>query len=326
MSDIEKALAGLRSTEDVPVPLAKLEDAVPELFETHAHTLGKASEQLGIDLKVANDTMVERGSTSAASAEKSASDVGNKNIADVSHAPILELPLDSLMQDGFLVPGIVKGRLTEEYRRVKRPLLKNLRKDIQPENCNVVMVTSSVSGEGKTYTAINLAMSFALERDLTVLLIDGDVIKGSAGKMLGVDSNATGLTDLLAGNVSDIQDAIRPTNIPSLSFLPAGGEHDLANELLSSDVMKHCIKKLADQDSDRIIIIDSPPLLQTNEANIIAEYAGQVVFVVAEGDTPQKMVTQALTHLDKDKYVGILVNKSAPIGKSYAYGYEYGYE
>ncbi len=239
---------------------------------------------------------------------------------------ILELPLRNLLLDGFLVPDTPKGRMTEEYRRIKRPLLKNLAKESRPDNSNIVMITSSVTGEGKTYTAINLAMSFALERDRTVLLIDADVIKGSAGKILEVSPSALGLTDLLAGDCSDMGQAVLPTNVPSLSFMPAGSLHENTNELLSSSNMTLCINELAEQYSDRIIVVDSSPLLQTNEANILAEHAGQIVFVVAEADTPQKLVTQALDHIDKDKYVGILLNKSNAARHNYGYGYAYGYE
>ena len=357
MSDIEKALAQLRqplasnSTKNGDVvskaaavklagdevekrrdapstdPAVKVQPAPKEVqrawCKSPENNAKAASNRLGVDLLASNQSV----NAPASSKTESASPTDQADVvAGVSRNPIFKLPLQALLNDGFLVPDTPKGRITEEYRRVKRPLLKNLRKDIRPENSNIVMVTSSISGEGKTYTAINLAMSFALERDRTVLLVDGDVLKGSAGKVLGVDQNAPGLTDLLSGDCGDIGDAILTTDVPSLSIVPSGNVHDFANELLSSKGMSDCMNELSERYNDRIIVIDSPPILQTNEANTIAEHAGQVVFVVAEADTPQKTVTQALGHFDKDKYVGILINKSASAGKTYAYGYDYGYE
>lgn len=240
--------------------------------------------------------------------------------------PVFKLPLEELRKNGNLLPDMPKCRITEEYRRIKRPLLKNTLTDSRSPNSNIIMVTSSVAGEGKTYTALNLAMSFTLERDRTVLLIDGDVIKGAAGKALGVEPSANGLIDYLSGNCSEIGQTILQTNVPSFNFMPAGSTNDNANELLSSSNMTRCIDELSKRYSDGIIIIDSPPILQTNEANIIAGYAGQIVFVVAEADTPQKVVSQALGYIEKDKYVGILLNKSHAVNKSYKYGYNYGYE
>lgn len=238
-------------------------------------------------------------------------------------ATLVELPLEQMRKNGYLVPDSAKGLLTEEYRRVKRPLLKNISSNSMTKNSNVIMVTSSISGEGKTYTALNLAMSIALERDRTVLLVDGDVIKGSASGVLGIDRRAKGLTDLLAGDCSDMQQVILATNVPGFNFLPSGSNHDYANELLSSSAMSQCMDELAERYSDRVIVIDSSPMLQTNEAGIMAEHAGQIVFVVAWAETSQKMITEAIQQIDKDTYVGILLNKSNTSGRGYGYGYSY---
>lgn len=362
MSDIEKALATLRLTKDSSVAKS-INENVPvgnctepsnhntngnfegtifdteragsasqngitsqssDFLEQAANTPNGTLEQNVQIAKNDESNAVEPFLTATSTLGKHERNV-SRNDEDETLNPLLELPLQKLLNAGFLVPNVPKGRLTEEYRRVKRPLLKNMRDNTHRENRNIVMVTSSVTGEGKTYTAINLAMSFALERNRTVLLIDGDVIKGSAGKVLGVSPDAIGFTDFLSGDCSNIRDAIFPTNVARLNFLPAGNEKNLANELLSSERMSVCISELAARYSDRIIIIDSPPILQTNEANVISDYAGQIVFVVAEADTPQKTVTQALAHIDKEKYVGILVNKSLSSGKSYSYGYDYGF-
>lgn len=362
MSDIEKALANLKSPyeiskkkSDISLSEASIEAAVRKIGNREAassvspisslRSVRDCPQHEGASLDLpANEENLAHRKSGLSTSERASDNTGktpatsDKKIVSAENGEsgksnpfekkkpesILNLPLDALQKDGYLVPNTPKGRLTEEYRRIKRPLLRNLRQDEFAPNANIVMVTSSVSGEGKTYTAINLAMSFALERNRTVLFVDGDVIKCSAGTVLGVSTETVGLTDVLSGTCPDIGDAIQATNVSSLSFLPAGSENLLANELLSSDGMNDIVDELTGRYSDRIIIIDSPPILQTNEANIICEHAGQVVFVVAEAETPQATVKQALSHIDKDKYVGILINKSNSAGKTYGYGYGYG--
>ena len=338
MNDIERAVARLRLKDKAELKLpenSSRDTDSPDSFESEVDEPRAFSEEdssrspQGASAhqprEASNLSYKTVGSRTLQSREISVLSEQVKPAAVSVNSPIttIELPLDKLLDDGFLVPDTPKGRMTEEYRRVKRPLLKNIYKDLPARNSNVIMVTSSVSGEGKTYTAINLAMSFALERDLTVLLIDGDVIKGAAGDILGVSRSTLGLTDLLSGECQEVRQAILSTNVPSLSFLPAGSQDEHVNELLSSSNMARCINELSEQYRDMIIVMDCSPILQTNEANLLAEHAGQIVFVVAEADTPQKLVTQALDHIDKDKYVGILVNKSLSASRTYDYGYGY---
>lgn len=237
----------------------------------------------------------------------------------------VELPLERLAAAGFVTPDVTKSRLTEEFRRVKRPILRRMAGEATAGgHPNIIMVTSSVTGEGKTYTAINLAMSLAAERERTVLLVDADVIKGSAGMELGIDRERPGLTDLLNGDL-ELHDVILGTDVPDLRFLPAGTPNDDATELLSSERMRRVVDELAERYADRIVLLDCPPMLQTNEANVIAEYAGQVVFVVAGEETAQRLVVEALGHFDEEKPVGVLLNKASNVASRYGYG-GYGYD
>ena len=237
----------------------------------------------------------------------------------------LSLSFSSMAAKGFITPDTPKGRLTEEYRRIKRPLLKHMHgaSSGAGSRLNVIMVTSSVQGEGKTYNAINLAISLAKEKNHSVLLIDADVVKGTAGRELGVSPDEPGLLDLLSQNYSQPSQLIMNTNIPRLAFMPAGQTDEQANELLTSGRMRSYIDKFAMESAERIIVLDCPPILQTNEANVLAEYAGQIVFIVAEQQTSQSLVQEALSYLDEDKYVGLLLNKSTRAGAGYGYGYGY---
>ena len=237
----------------------------------------------------------------------------------------LELSFSSLAARGYITPATTKSQLTEEYRRIKRPLLKHMI-DAAPESqLNVIMVTSSVQGEGKTYSAVNLAVSLAQEKNRSVLLIDADVIKGTAGRELGAIGDEPGLLDVLTETYANASEVFLSTNIPGLTFMPAGKADENANELLTSPRMRDLVDSLAMESAERIIVLDCPPILQTNEANVLAEYAGQIVFVVAEQHTSQSLVQEALKHLDKDKFVGMLLNKSSRVGAGYGYGNGYGY-
>jgi exopolysaccharide/PEP-CTERM locus tyrosine autokinase len=240
---------------------------------------------------------------------------------------IHRLALDRLRQLGILTPDAKRSQLAEEYRLIKRPLLINVDKkgaDIV-ENANLIMVTSALPGEGKTFTAINLAMSIAMEQDRTVLLVDGDVAKPTAAKRLGIESD-TGLIDLLAGSHLSIADVLVRTDVPNMRIMPAGRKHERATELLASERMLAIMEELSSRYRDRIVIFDSPPLLLSSESAALAEMMGQIILVVAAEQTVQHATADALSRLGQDKIKGLVLNKYRPsIGNRYGTGYGYGY-
>ena len=187
------------------------------------------------------------------------------------------------------------------------------------------MVTSSVPGEGKTYTAINLAMSIAMEMDKTVLLVDADVGRARIHQLLKVPLGP-GLIDLLTGDSKDVGDVMLRTSVPKLRVIPMGRFHPHSNELLASDDMRRLTQELAQRYSDRMVIFDAPPLLSTSEAVVLASLMGQIVFVVHSARTLQGRVKDALSLVDASKPVGLVLNKVRKgLGSDY-YGYgSYGY-
>ena len=245
------------------------------------------------------------------------------------------IPFDHLQEQGYLTPTTPRGATAEEFRAIKRPLLKNINsQSASPiENANLVMVTSALQGDGKTFSSLNLAMSIAMEQDKTVLYVDADVHKGSAGKVLGIPDDTPGLIDILAGDASP-EDTILHTSIRSLRVMPAGTHHEKATELLASEKMHRLMQDFSNRYSDRVVIFDSPPLLLTNEASVLASFMGQIVFVTAANSTPQHAVNEALERIGRDKMVAALLNKAPRrrfklfgigIGSGYGYGYGYGY-
>lgn len=231
------------------------------------------------------------------------------------------IDIESLKARGFVTPDAPTSRIADEFRVIKRPIIGNAhgRAGAKVKNGNLVMVTSALASEGKTFTAVNLAMSVAMEYDNTVLLVDGDVANPAMPKLLGVPSSP-GLLDLLTDGKIDVSDALVKTNIDKLTVLPAGARHRRATELLASEQMVVLLRDLATRYSDRIIIFDSPPLLPTTEARVLATHMGQIVMVVAADSTSQNAVNQALATIESCEVVMMMLNKATRTDVG-AYGY-----
>jgi receptor protein-tyrosine kinase len=236
------------------------------------------------------------------------------------------LDFERIRAAGFLAPDTQRSQLKEEYRHIKRPLLINAdgRGAMTVEYPNLVMVTSARPGEGKTFTACNLALSIASERNRTVLLVDADVLKPSMARTLGFEAEL-GLVDYLVDDRLELADVLVDTNVPSLTLLPGGGQYHLSTELLAGERMRKLVTEMSSRYADRIIIFDSPPLLMTTEASILASLMGQVLVVVEAERTPQAQVKAALDLLDSNQIVGLLLNKSHSFFGADSYGYGYGH-
>jgi protein-tyrosine kinase len=182
------------------------------------------------------------------------------------------------------------------------------------------MITSALPCDGKTFTSINLALSMALERDVSVLLVDCDVAKRHVSEVVGLKQER-GLLDALADESVDIDSLIVQANQRGLSILPAGRRAEGTAELLSSNRMRQILKNLSTRNPRRILLLDSPPLLITNEGRTLLKHAGQVVLVVRAGHTPRQAVQDALALVDTRQAGGIILNE-APVSRSEGY---YGY-
>lgn len=245
-----------------------------------------------------------------------------------STASFFELNLAKLAADGFVTPGMPRSRIADEFRIVKRPLIANASgKMASPiKNGNLIMVTSAVPGEGKTFSAVNLAMSIATELDQTVLLIDADVARPSLPRTLGLPAGK-GLLDALENKSFDLGQALIRTNVEKLTVLPSGTQYAHATELLASDAMVKLLHEMANRYQDRIIIFDSPPLLVTTEARVLATHMGQILFVVRAESTLQSEVKRALATIETCPVKMILLNQARTVAQgAYGYGYGYGYD
>jgi protein-tyrosine kinase len=234
----------------------------------------------------------------------------------------LDLDFDSLKRRGFLTPDAPKSQLADEFRVLKRPIIRNAlgTSGNRVRNGNLIMVTSALPGEGKTFTSVNLALSIAMEVDSTVLLVDGDVAHPSIPSVLGAPPGP-GLLDLLTRDDVGFADALTKTNVEKLAVLPAGTRHRRATELLASEQMMRLLGELASRYSDRMVIFDSPPLLATTEARVLATHMGQIIMVVAADATSHHAVEQALGTIESCEVVLMALNKATTTDVGAYYGY-----
>jgi receptor protein-tyrosine kinase len=239
---------------------------------------------------------------------------------------LVDIDLQRLAADGYVTPSAPRSRLADEMRVIKRPLISNAQgKSAAPiEAANLIMVTSALPGEGKTFMAINLAISIAMELDTTVLLIDADVARPAIPDRLGLALDK-GLLDLLTRDDLDVGDVLVRTNVERLSFLSAGSPNSRATELLASEGMTRLVEELASRYPDRILIFDAPPLLSSTESRALAAHMGQVVVVVEADRTPQSRVMQALATIEDCPVVMTVLNKIERSEVGSYYGYYGGY-
>lgn len=234
------------------------------------------------------------------------------------------LDLDVMISSGIVTPNAPRSHLADQFRLIKRPLLAaaKAKGDKAIKHGNLIMVTSSLAGEGKSYTSLNLAMSIAMELDNTVMLVDADVARPSILRMLGLQT-LPGLLDVLEGS-DEMHNVLLKTSIDKLTILPSGASRPKATELLASDAMRLLLDDMAARYPDRIIIFDSPPLLLTTEARVLATQMGQVVMVVQAERTLQADVRHALASIKGCAHINLVLNKARG-GTSDGYGSAYGY-
>jgi protein-tyrosine kinase len=234
-----------------------------------------------------------------------------------------DIDIADLERRGFVSLHSTRSQINEEYREIKRKLLSNafgaLSKTIT--NANIIMVTSARPNEGKTFTAINLALSIAAEKDKLVLLVDADVLKPNILRTLGLKERS-GLMEYLLGDVKEIGEVMFRSNIDKLKIIPAGRSHHLSTELLASKAMSDLITEFSTRYPDRVVIIDTPPIIGINESAVLANFAGQAVVVVEEGRSKLSDVQKAVERLNPNMAIGFVVNKSLHSSEQSGY---YGY-
>jgi protein-tyrosine kinase len=235
---------------------------------------------------------------------------------------------EHLADGNFIVPGGAVTGLSEEFRIVKRQLLLAARggKGVDAvEHGERILVCSAHPGEGKTFCAINLALSMASEKDNRVLLVDADFAKPSILSTLGIE-NGPGFMDALADPSADAENFIIETDVEGLSILPAGAQTNQDTEYLAASRTATIIDQLTRNDPSRIIIFDSPPALAASPASVLALHVGQILMVVQADETTDSALRDALSLLSGCDHVQLLLNRAkfSPTGRQFGNYYGYG--
>jgi len=240
--------------------------------------------------------------------------------------PEVDVDLGELRTAGLYPPEVSERDIADQFRAIKRPLIANAygKRVARVENGNIIAVASALPGEGKTFTSINLALSIARERDNTVLLVDADFAKPNISTVFGLNSRL-GLLDIVEnGGSVHPEEAAVATDIPGLSILPAGANRETATELMASSSMERVVQELAHRKPGRFLIFDTPPLLHTAEASVVADLVGQVVMVVRAESTSHAALREALAKLGDKKAINLVLNQSRSTSFAGGYGARYG--
>lgn len=224
-----------------------------------------------------------------------------------------------LAASGFIDPEAPAGPLAEELRLIKRAVLSTVATS-GPGEGQVVLICSSRPDDGKTFTAINLALSIASERDTDVLLVDGDVAKPEILATLGL-TGGRGLLDAIADPAVDPQSLIVRTDVRGLSLLSAGLPRHDATEQLASRRMAELLERLREGRPNRVILFDSPPALASSAASALASHAGQVIMVVRADRTAESDLRDACALMSGCRDVRLLLNGATYTSGDKRYSY-----
>lgn len=328
MSTIEKALEKLMAKESTEVGVEK--SAEPIVLTTDSSVsadtvvlpaaqdfeLQEATEPL-VQVEISKADHLDESLVHRESAVADAKATNQKHEIYIDFSRLSELNFVSLATERRLI--------SEEYRVIKRKLINNAFGPLSTtlNHPNLILVSSTRPGEGKTFTSVNLALSIALEQDKTVLLVDTDVLRPNVARTLDIQV-PLGLTDYLSGDDVKVNDILYSTNVERLKIIAAGRPHHLSTELLASDKMVALANEFASRYPDRIVIFDAPPLLGITETAVLASMCGQAVVVLEENKTKLNELEKALSLLPKELAVGFVINK-AYYSRDKGYGYGYGY-
>lgn len=241
---------------------------------------------------------------------------------------IAQIDRGMLAESGMIVPGAPVGPLAEEFRLIKRQLLvtrERVAEGGSPDKARTVLVCSAKPGDGKTFCAVNLALSMAAERDTEVLLVDADFAKPDVLGQLGL-AETPGLLDALSDSHIDVETLVIRTDVGGLSILPAGTRTATDTELLASARTRAVIARLLDANPRRIVIFDSPPALAASPASVLAMLVGQVMLVVRADRTPESELRQAVQQLDGCDHIALVLNAVSFVPGGQRFGTYYGQE
>ncbi|RXR31017.1 tyrosine-protein kinase family protein [Sphingobium fluviale] len=311
------------SDRDAATPAKGLLERASDIFDFGGALKGQGLPPLAVPQELIPPPPVY---TPAPVAQTSAPGIAPRPRAADWTGPVQKLDRDVLGENGFIVPGAPITGLAEEFRIIKRELQAGLRSEGSPhEDGRVVLVASAHPGDGKTFCAVNLALSLAAESNIEVLLVDGDVAKPDAPRVLGLEVHK-GLLDVLADPALRVEDYVIRTDVPGLSVLPAGTGTTRDGEFLASAQMDSVIAALVSGRPERIVIIDSAPLLAASAASILAAHVDLTLLVVRADRTSETALRDAAELLNGCRNVQLMLNGVKFSASGRRFGTYYGRE
>ena len=236
-----------------------------------------------------------------------------------------EVDREALVAGGYILPDAAVTGLAEEFRIIKRQLLVAVASgSIPQEKSRSILVCSARADEGKTFCALNLALSLAAEKDLEVLLVDGDFAKPEILSLLGLETGP-GLVDAIADPRAEVEDFVVRTDLGGLSVLPAGRQAKDVTELLSSERTRQVLAQLSRNNPRRVVIFDSPPALLASPASVLATHVGQVLMVVRADQTTEPDLKEAVGLLSGCDRISLMLNGTGLAAGGPRFGSYYGY-
>ena len=217
------------------------------------------------------------------------------------------IDLNRLRTEGYLPEEGQERRFADYCHRIKRPLVDRARSAGAEQDARLILLTSALPGDGKTFITVNLALSMARERDVSVLLVDGDLARAHLSHVLGMRGEP-GLLDALRDDALDIESLVQDSNIPGLEILPAGAPAEGAAELIASVRMRELASRLICRNTRRLVLFDSPPLVVSSEARALVQIPGQIILVTRAGHTPRQGIIDAISQVEKKKLLGLVLN------------------
>lgn len=246
-----------------------------------------------------------------------------------SRQPMIKFDVEQLRSARLYPPHAFAPKQRDDYRSLRREVIAASRAMNSSAGQSVgpiIVVTSALPGDGKSYTAINLALSIAGENVHDVLLIDGDTIKRTVSRGFGVE-NRPGLIELLSDPQANFLEYTAPTSNSKLHILPAGNRDESSADLLSAGRIEPLFDSIRRTMAGHFVVVDTPPILISSETPTFTDSAGQVLLVVYAGRTLQDSVKDAISRIRESVPVGVVLNGWVPTlpsdKKAYAAYYEY---
>lgn len=207
------------------------------------------------------------------------------------------------------------GETSELAKDAYRALRTRLMRLQGMQGTRSVVVTSSIPGEGKTFTSLNLAVCCAQRSELRVLLVDADLRTRGLSSLLGFPSGP-GLGEMLSGQAG-FEEAVCSTDLPNLYTVAAGSSPIPSPELFAGDRWKEFIGWASE--SFKVILVDSPPILPLADFELLSHGCDGVLLVVRANNTQKETLQKAARHVESKKMLGVVFNANEGDGSQYYY-------